>query len=244
MGTVVKVGMASIQGSVKWKRGGGVWVASIDRPLIRQHFRRLIFFFKRLNNFSCVLTESCGHRGQKFNTVVYSPAICNVFPRYRSIAGKHIKNRPHTLQWPFYSTFHLVVQSIVIVKCGLRTQRLGVRLFLRPMHTGFGLGCSWGSCTQGLGWAVPETYAPRVGLGWSWDPCTQGWDGLVLRPMHTGFGLGCFWGSYTQDRLGCSWGSYTQGWGGLFLRPMHPKIGEAGPETHAPRVVLGLSWDQ
>ncbi len=36
--------------------------------------------FERLNNNSCVLTESCGHRGRKFNTVVYSPAI-------ESIAG-------------------------------------------------------------------------------------------------------------------------------------------------------------
>jgi len=61
-------------------------VVSIDRPLVRQHFRRFYIFFKgphpfkkksinifeRLDNFSFVLTESCGLRGQKFNNAVYS----------------------------------------------------------------------------------------------------------------------------------------------------------------------------
>ncbi len=32
----------------------------------------------RLNNFSCVQTESCGYRGKKFDTVVYIPAIDSI----------------------------------------------------------------------------------------------------------------------------------------------------------------------
>jgi hypothetical protein len=36
------------------------------------------FEFEWLNNFSCVLTESCGHRRQKFDTVVYFPAIDSI----------------------------------------------------------------------------------------------------------------------------------------------------------------------
>jgi hypothetical protein len=42
----------------------------------------------------------------------------------------------------------------MIVKCGHRTQRLGVGLLLRPMHTGLGL-------------AGHETHAPRDRVGQS-----------------------------------------------------------------------------
>jgi hypothetical protein len=66
------------------KEGGCGWYQSMGLSFvsISADFK---FYFKgwpfkkhvleRLNNFSCILTESCGHRGQKFNTLLYSPAI-------------------------------------------------------------------------------------------------------------------------------------------------------------------------
>jgi hypothetical protein len=70
----------TFKSSVKWKRRG-VWVVSIDRLIFVNISADFINFFKgpqpfknhknvfeRLNNFSCVLTGSCGLRRQKFDT--------------------------------------------------------------------------------------------------------------------------------------------------------------------------------
>ncbi len=66
-------------------------MVSIDRPVNPLHFRRFWNFFyrtpalstaknvfERLNNFSCVLTGSCGYRHKKFDTVVYFSAIDSI----------------------------------------------------------------------------------------------------------------------------------------------------------------------
>jgi hypothetical protein len=83
-------------------------VVSVDRPVNPLHFRRFQKIlqrtqalltaknvFERLNNFSCVLTRSCGHRRRKVCTVVYFSAIDSIVgdvPPLLSCINKNLIN--------------------------------------------------------------------------------------------------------------------------------------------------------
>jgi hypothetical protein len=89
-------------------------MVSIDRPLIKYStFPPILTLFlknpgplnsqkrfKRLNNYSCVLTGSCGNRRQKFDTVVYffvidsrcSPTILPVMKKFIHVCVVLVSN--------------------------------------------------------------------------------------------------------------------------------------------------------
>ena len=71
------------EGGCEWYHSIGLLILYISADLKKickgpRPFKQQKNVFERLNNFSCVLTGSCGYRRRKFDTVVYFSAIDSI----------------------------------------------------------------------------------------------------------------------------------------------------------------------